>query len=140
MEGEEVVVVQTNTFLRIALGITFVWFGVLKLFNASPATEMIIHSMEPVFKANNLFFFALSILEISIGVLLLMNRFVKPVSVVMMGHLTVATLLVLVTQGFSPRFPILSLEGEFVVKNLVLIAAGLSLFFEKKETDIQEKI
>lgn len=80
---------------------------------------------------SQLFLFALSFVEVGIGVALLSNRFVKITAIVMIIHLLLATSSVLITQGFDPRFPVLSLAGEFVVKNLVLIAAGLILIVEK---------
>ena len=72
-------------------------------------------------------------MEILLGVAFLANRFVRLASIVMIVHLLIATISVLITQGFDPRFPILSLSGEFVVKNLVLMAAALVLFFQKQE-------
>ena len=67
-----------------------------------------------------------ALLEISIGLAFLLNRYVVVAALLMVGHLTVATVSVLVTQGFT-SFPTLSVAGEFVVKNLVLVAAGLVL-------------
>ncbi len=46
----------------------------------------------------------------------------------MIAHLFVATASVLISQGFDPQFPILSLAGEFVLKNLVLIAGPIAFF------------
>lgn len=74
--------------------------------------------------------------EILIGLSFLTNRLVKLAVLVMIVQLLIATISVLLTQGFDPRFPVLSLKGEFVVKNLVLMAAGfvlLSSHQDKKE-------
>lgn len=113
--------------LQYSLGVTFVWFGILKLFNSSPVLPIIKAAMPPVVAESQLFFFLLSLLEIVIGVGFLANRFVKIVAIIMIAHLLVATTSVLFTQGFDPRFPVLSLPGEFVMKNLVLMSAGLVL-------------
>lgn len=113
--------------LRLSLGVVFLWFGVLKLFNAGPVLTVIKHALPQILTESQIFFLALSLLEIFIGLAFLTNRFVRIASLAMVFHLFVATISVLITQGFNPRFPILSLEGEFVVKNLVLISAGLVL-------------
>ncbi|MBI2033188.1 MAG: DoxX family membrane protein [Candidatus Levybacteria bacterium] len=114
--------------LRWSIGFTFLWFGVLKFFNASPVLEIIRQAMPLMLGESQLFMFGLSLLEIAIGFAFLANKFVKLAVLVMTAHLIVATASVLFTQGFSPRFPVLSLAGEFVVKNLVLIASGFVLF------------
>lgn len=114
--------------LRWALGITFLWFGILKLFNVSPVMQIIQNAMPDILSRSQLFFFVLAIIEIVIGVAFLINRYTKIAVVVMILHLIVATVSVLVTQGFDPRFPVLSIAGEFVIKNLVLISAGLILW------------
>jgi uncharacterized membrane protein YkgB len=129
---------RTIIFLRWALGATFLWFGVLKLFNASPVLEIIKNALPPVLGESQLFMLALSFAEIMIGVAFLANRLVKVAAIVMIIHLTIATIAVLFTQGFEPRFPVLSLAGEFVVKNLVLIAAGLILLPEKSAQSSKE--
>src|SRR5258705_3464160 len=112
---------------RLSLGVTFFWFGLLKLFNVSPILNIIKQALPPVLGESQLFLFVLSAIEVVIGLAFLTNRYVKITSIVMIIHLAVDSLLVLFTQGFDPRFPLLSLPGEFVVKNLVLITAGLFL-------------
>src|SRR5207249_10435354 len=47
------------------------------------------------------------------------KRFTKITSALMICYLFGITILVLISKGFSPWFPLLTLEGEFVVKNLV---------------------
>jgi uncharacterized membrane protein YkgB len=39
----------------------------------------------------------------------------------------------MITRGFDPRFPILSYEGEFAVKNIALLAGGLVLLSNREE-------
>lgn len=119
-------------FLRLSLGFTFFWFGILKLFNVSPVIDIIRHAL-PAVGQSQLFFFGLALIEIAIGAAFLANRFVKIAAIVMIVHLIISTGSVIITQGFAPRFPVLSLAGEFAVKNLVLISAGLVLLAEKAE-------
>lgn len=124
---------QSRLFLRLSLGLVFLWFGILKLFNVSPVMVMIERSLPYGLGEQQLFLFGLSLFEVLIGIALLSGKFVKLASFALIIHLFIATIAVLYTQGFTPRFPLLSLEGEFVLKNIVLIAAGFSLLSEKKE-------
>jgi len=124
-------------FLRLSLGLVFFWFGVLKLFNASPMLP-ILKDTFPGIGESQLFIFLLAFGEMLIGLAFLTNRFVKIAAIIMMVTLFVLSVAMLFTQGFDPRFPVLSLVGELVLKNVVLIAAGLVLIAEKTET-IEEK-
>lgn len=125
--------------LRLSLGITFFWFGILKLFNASPVIGVIQKSLPPALAESQLFLLALALLEMVIGICLLINKLDRIAAAVMIGHLLIATISVLVTQGFAPRFPVLSFAGEFVIKNLVLIAAGFVLLTDKEIKKEDEK-
>ncbi len=120
--------------LRLSLGIVFVWMGVLKLFNASPVEEILIKAI-PGLGESQLLLFVAAFLEILIGAAFLSNKYVKFSAIIMSVHLLVLTLAVLFTQGFAPRFPVLSLAGEHALKNLVFIAAGLLLIAQKEEKD-----
>lgn len=128
------------TVLRYSLGVTFIWFGLLKLFAVSPVTDMVKRAMPGQLANMPTFFLLLAILEIAIGIGFFTKHLVKFSALIMIGHLTVATLSVLVTQGFSPYFPVLTLPGEFVAKNLVLMAAGIVLLVQveppKGEVDV----
>lgn len=128
-EGEEVAVVQVNDklLLRITLSITFIWFGLLKLFEVSPVLLIIKKAMPDFMLHIPYFLTLLALAEIAIGIGILIPKLVRLTAVVMILHLAVATISVLVTQGFSPRFPLLTVEGEFVVKNIVFIAIAYIL-------------
>ena len=118
--------------LRLTLGSTFLWFGLLKLFGVSPVQTIIYTAMPSFVSTFPLFFLGLALFEVVIGVGFFTRRFAPYAATLMIVHLIVATLSVLVTQGFSPSFPLLTLEGEFVVKNLVLIAAGVVILGKNK--------
>lgn len=112
--------------LRAAIGVVFIWFGALKVANATPVGD---------FVANTLPWFnrawvipAVGVFEIIIGLALIIGRFLTVVCAVLIGHLA-GTFLSLVMQPdvtFQHGNPLmLTAEGEFVMKNLVFIAAGL---------------
>lgn len=118
--------------LRLSMGICFLWFGILKLFNVS-AVNFAIQKAFPAVGHFQLFTFLIAIVEIAIGASYLSNRMVKIFTMVMIISVIIVSVPVFITLGFSPRFPVLSLTGENVLKNLVIIAAGLVILAEKSE-------
>lgn len=115
--------------LRITLAIVFIWFGALKLIDVSPVKDIIFSSVPSLVSSLPFFYTLLALLEIIIGIGLLIKPLAKIVAVILILHLLVATFSVLFVMGFNP-FPILTLEGEFVAKNLVLIAGALVIIAE----------
>ena len=91
----------------------------------SPVAAIIFTAVPPVIASIPGFFFLLACVEILIGIGMFFRHTVFYASVLLILHLLVATVSVLLTQGFSPSFPFLTLEGEFVIKNLVLLAAAI---------------
>ncbi len=112
--------------LRIALGLVFVWFGALKVAGYNPVYDIVAASPMP-FLASHLGNLALGLFETVIGVCLLCNIFRRITHLTLFTHM-MGTLSVFITGAhlmFSPHFPILTLGGEFVFKNVVLASAGL---------------
>lgn len=71
---------------------------------------------------------ALGAFEIVVGALLIANRFLRLALALFAAQMlgTFSVLLLLPTVAFQDGNPfLLTVEGEFVVKNLVLIAAGM---------------
>lgn len=112
--------------LRISLGLVFVWFGALKVFDVSPVSDLV---------ANTVYWFdpdfvvpALGVFEIVVGSLLLANRLLRLAlgmfAAQMLGTFLVFLVLPEVAFRDGNLFK-LTVEGEFVVKNLVLLAAGM---------------
>lgn len=114
--------------LRVSLGIVFMWFGALKLTNSTPVAELVAHTVP--FLPAQWFVPALGVFEVLLGLALLIGRYLGLVILLMVGHLA-GTFLVLVTQptiAFQNGNPLLlTMTGEFVVKNVVLMTAGLVL-------------
>ncbi len=114
--------------LRMALAVVFVWFGVLKVAGASPVRELIAATLP--FADPDLVLPLLGAVEVVIGVALAIGRAPRLVLLVLAGHLA-GTFLTFVTASglmWQPdRLLALTVDGEFVVKNLVLISAALLL-------------
>jgi putative oxidoreductase len=112
--------------LRVSLGLVFVWFGALKVFRVSPVAELVartVYWVDPSW-----FVPVLGVVEVIIGVGLLAGRALRTVLALFWLQM-LGTFLVLVIQpdvAFQRGNPLLlTVEGEFVVKNLVLLSAGM---------------
>ena len=114
--------------LRMALALVFVWFGVLKLAGVSPVGELLAATLP--FVDQDVLVPMLGAVEVVMGVALAIGRLPQLVLLVLVGHLT-GTFLTFVTAAglmWQPdRFLALTVDGEFVLKNLVLISAALLL-------------
>lgn len=118
--------------LRICLGVVFIWFGILKLTGQSPVEYLIRDSFSFVPSAP--FILILGIWELIIGIGLILKFRIKFILVIfwlqMFGTLT--TLVLNPSLFFKGNLMLLTTEGEFVIKNLVLISAGFVLWNDKK--------
>jgi uncharacterized membrane protein YphA (DoxX/SURF4 family) len=116
------------TLLRIGLGITFLWFGALKLFpNLSPAEQLVRQTI--FFIDPDLFIPVLAIWEVMIGLGLLVGRYMRVTLLLLFLQMpgTMLPLLVL-PEAVWTSFPFgLTLEGQYIIKNLVLVTAGIVL-------------
>ncbi|MBN1143904.1 MAG: DoxX family membrane protein [Bacteroidales bacterium] len=121
------------TFLRISIGIIFFWFGVLKYFEGlSPAEGIAIRTIDVLtfhLLPERLIIVGLATWEVLIGIGLLLNAFMRETLLLlflqMMGTFTP---LFLFPSDVFHVFPIaLTLEGQYIVKNIVLISAGIVL-------------
>lgn len=112
--------------LRVALGIVFLWFGLLKIFGNSPAAELVRETYS--FMPEPAFVTVLGVWEMLIGLGLLFKILLR-VTLLLLWVQMAGTLLAPVFSPltfFAPgNMLFLTLEGEFVVKNLVLIAASI---------------
>ncbi len=112
--------------LRISLGVIFVWFGVLKVIGDSPVYDLVASTVYLV--PPELFVPFLGFWEIAVGLGLLTGLALRLTLIFFLMQMA-GTFLVLVVkpevafQGLNPL--LLTTEGEFVVKNIVLISGAL---------------
>ncbi len=112
--------------LRTALGIVYLWFGVLKLIGQTPVTDLI--SQTYTFFPTQEFIMVLGVWEILIGAGLLCKKFLR----ITLGLLWLQMLGTFVSIVLSPslfyndsNILLLTMQGEFIIKNIVLTASGL---------------
>jgi uncharacterized membrane protein YphA (DoxX/SURF4 family) len=116
------------TLLRVSLSLVFVWFGLLKLAGQSPVAKLaenLVYGVPP-----ETFILFLGLWEVAIGVGLLVGRAMRAVLALFWLQMA-GTFLILVLRpdvAFQGgNLLLLTMEGEFVIKNLVLISAGVVL-------------
>jgi uncharacterized membrane protein YphA (DoxX/SURF4 family) len=112
--------------LRVGLGIVFLWFGVLKFFKGlSPAEELIRNTV--YFFDPDVFIFVLAVWESLIGIGLITGKFLRTTLLLLFLQMPGTALpLIILPEKIWTVFPYgLTLEGQYIIKNLVLIGAGL---------------
>ncbi|MDO8583330.1 MAG: hypothetical protein Q7R51_02270 [bacterium] len=112
--------------LRISLAIVYIWFGMLKIFNVSPVADLI-KSTYPTYP-EPLFLFVLGVWEVVIGLGLLFKIFLKFALILFwlqMGGIFLGLFLASNLYFTNENPLLLSTNGEFVIKNIVFIAASL---------------
>ncbi|MBB5960146.1 putative membrane protein YphA (DoxX/SURF4 family) [Saccharothrix tamanrassetensis] len=121
------------TALRVSIGLVFVWFGLLKAIGESPVADLV-HATVP-FVSEGLLMPVLGVVEIVLGVALMIGHPRRLALIAVAGHLA-GTFLVFVnapTLSWSDGNPLLlTANGEFVLKNVVLICAVLMLLGHRR--------
>ena len=114
--------------LRICLGIIFLWFGVLKFFKGlSPAEDLVRNTV--YFFNPDLFIPVLALWESLIGLGLITGKYMRLTLLLLFLQMPGTALpLIILPEKVWTVFPYgLTLEGQYIIKNLVLISAGLVL-------------
>ena len=112
--------------LRWAVGIVFIWFGALKLFpGMSPAEELVKNTV--YFFDPGWFFPLLGVWEMLIGLFLIIRPLIRVAILLLFLQMPGTFLpLVLLPDVCFTAFPFgLTLEGQYIIKNLVIISAAL---------------
>ena len=127
-------------FLRISLGVVFVWFGLLKVIGVTPVANLVavvIYWVPPTVSVP-----LVGMFEIILGLGLLSGLALRLTLLLLWLHLA-GTFLVLVVrpdlafQNGNPLF--LTTDGEFVIKNLVLITGGIAVGSTVKRNHLHER-
>jgi putative oxidoreductase len=116
--------------MRVALGIVFIWFGALKIANVTPVATLVADTLAWVPVNPDILLPALGAFEIVLGAMVIIGWHLRLVLTVLIAHLcgTFLVLVVLPQAAFERGNPLLlTTIGEFVVKNVVFIAAALLL-------------
>ena len=114
------------TLLRYSLGIIYIWFGGLKVVELSPAQELVENTVY-WFENPKTFVPILGIWEVIIGITMCIKPLIR-VSIFLLFVQMPGTFLplVLFPEVCFTNFPFgLTLEGQYIVKNLIIISSAL---------------
>ncbi|PSQ81339.1 MAG: hypothetical protein BRD46_02390 [Bacteroidetes bacterium QS_8_68_15] len=125
--------------LRYTLAVVFIWFGLLKPLGLSPAEELVKRTV--YFLPADVFFPILGWWEVAIGVALLFRPLVRLALFLLFAQMvgTFLPLVVLPEVCFTHVPYALTTEGQYIVKNLVLIGAALVVGGTVREQSAPER-
>lgn len=117
--------------MRWGLAIVFFWFGILKFFpSLSPAEEIATKTIQTLtfgWIPTPWILPGLATLEVSIGLLLLYRPLLRLTLLLLAGQMlgTLSPLILFPSETFT-QFPYApTLEGQYIIKNVVLIAGAM---------------
>lgn len=127
---------RTNTnregFLRISIGFVFIYFGLLKFFpGMSPAEDLAKQTIEALtfgWVPEEVSIKLLASLEVTIGLMIILNRFLKTILMVAIGHLLLTFMPFFLFPEDTMNGPSPTLLGQYIVKNVIIICAVISIF------------
>lgn len=124
--------------LRNSIGILFIWFGLLKFFpGVSPAEDLATETIRILsfnLLQKSISLPLLAVLEVGLGVLLVFTKEFKVTFWLLLFHMacTIMPLFLLPEVTFK-KIPFqLTIEGQYIIKNFVIICAAFVLLFAHK--------
>lgn len=117
--------------LRISIGIVFFWFGILKFFpGVSPAENLAINTIHVLtlgIVPHKVIIIGLAFWETVIGIGLIFGIYMREILFILFLQMagTLTPLFLFPEQVFRIFPYALTIEGQYIVKNLVIISAGI---------------
>lgn len=123
-------------FAHIAMFVVFFWFGFIKLFGLSPANELVDALLQITLPSIpfDTFIIILGLIEVLIGILFLIPRAEKIAITILIIHMftTILPLFMLPHIAWQD-FLIPTLEGQYIIKNIVIVALGASVLVDSRK-------
>jgi uncharacterized membrane protein YkgB len=120
---------------RLAIFVVYFWFGILKLFEQSPATPLAQAFVSKTLGAANFgwSFKALAIYECIIGILFLFPKMTRIVIPLLLIHMAIVCLPLFIVPDLAWSKPFVpTLEGQYIIKNLAIIALAIGVAAQTK--------
>jgi len=115
---------------RISLFIVFFWFGLLKIINTSPANPLVEQLLNKTlhFIGFSQFIVILGILEMIIGITFLIPKVARLTIFLLIPHMTTTFMpLIFLPDVTWQGYLVPTLEGQYIIKNLVIVALAFSI-------------
>lgn len=126
--------------LRSCIGILFLWFGLLKFFpGLSPAEGLATETLDLMtfhLFPRTFLYSSLATIEVALGICLVFTREFRLTFWLLIFHMccTIMPLFILQEVTFV-NFPYqLTIEGQYIVKNIVIISAAIVLLFNHRQS------
>lgn len=119
--------------IRISIGIIFFWFGFLKFFpGVSPAENLAVKTIDDLtlgLFSEQIIIFGLAALESIIGLMLILNFMLREALLLLFIQMvgTVTPLFLYPGEAFTAVPYGLTLEGQYIVKNIVIISGAIAV-------------
>ncbi len=126
-------------FAHLALFIIFVWFGALKLCGFSPANPMVAALLAKTLPMVTFHTFNLILggYEVLLGFLFILPGRERLAMLLLLPHLAMTTLpLVLLTDMTWKGFMVPTLEGQYIIKNILIIALAALVSHDAKKSGL----
>ena len=126
--------IRSINLLSTSIGIIYCWFGLLKFFwGYSPAEQLAISTIRALtlkLVPDHVSLMLLAILESIIGLLFIFKWLMRPALILMFLHMffTFLPFLLFPSQTFSHIPYDITLLGQYIMKNVIIISAGLVLW------------
>ena len=123
-------------FLRYSLAVILIWIGALKFVDPSPVVGLLKASLP--FLASAGFVSVLGAVEVVVGIALVAGFMLRYAGLVLLGLFAGTLLIFLIAPAVSygdAGFPLLSLVGQFLLKDLVLFGASLQVIAQAAMTE-----
>lgn len=117
-------------FARFSVFLIFFWFGLIKLIGLSPASPLAVALVDKTVGIQyfDVLFITLALLECAIGILFLFPKLTRIVVPLLLAHmLIVCSPLLLVPDYTWQAFLVPTLEGQYIIKNAVVIAVAIGI-------------
>lgn len=115
---------------RIAIFVVYFWFGLIKIVAESPANPLIASLLERTlpFVTFEQFIVVFGIYEMIIGLVFLLPGFERLAMVLFVPHMIMTTMPLVLLPAVAWQAPFVpTLEGQYIIKNLALIALATSI-------------
>lgn len=117
-------------FARFSIFLIFFWFGFLKLLGLSPASPLAVALIENTVGVQyfDTLFYVLAALECIIGILFLFPKATRIVIPLLLFHMAIVCSPLLLVPGHTwQAFLVPNLEGQYILKNAVVVAVAIGI-------------
>ena len=125
-------------FARLSLFIIYFWFGLLKLIGTSPANPLVedLQQRTIPFMSFDTFNIWFALFEMLIGVLFLFPKVTKIVLVLLGLHMITTVMPLILLPQVTWQAPLVpTLEGQYIIKNLLIISAAFFIAANHSKQD-----